>query len=609
MTLQQTTLTKGIRNNIKHKIHQSFVSPEERRLAPQLTANCLFIFQTGIFSAAQHSQAQLIMVSTIAEAFKFELMVQVEAAQKVYNNVRDVVAKPTPSIQTEVFVFCGAQLQKCRLSIGGIAKMIDEFLDNHQQLMATEEQRQACGQEILKHVEQDGLLAKLKCDIDSLLDMMEQSKASESDMSSGLRGDPGVVTSDAAATSGSRIGYAFRDFLCDGRSEIAPSLNNESLKLRSGLTHGAMAEEASRKAQQVMVSEDFLKGLMKRISQLTDEVLSSNRNNKGGKGDTLTLEELSAIKNLVKSFDGDATKYQLFISEFDYYVHDNDRIPKKLKQSILLGKLEGQAAKLLQSPELSDDNYDVLRENLHRQYGQVKYLRSFLITQLKRIKFDQQDLEEIEMSLNSFCNIANHLSCYNINVNDQFFLRNFASVLPDMMRKKVIKMYHAKQSTFKELSELAFDVLQEKKCSEWFDLEKSPEVVKEATKSNTPETEKEVNDNSEKFEPPCMVQPCLYCDKEDHSASQCTKAVDFKVNIVIKKKLCFNCLSQCHVVKNCKSRFRCYYCKAQHFSGHFVKKMRSPITINEFTKYCNMSDDEGLKIQLARHRMVKSLRH
>ena len=82
------------------------------------------------------------------EAFKFELMVQVEAAQKVYNNVRDVVAKPTPSIQTEVFVFCGDKLQKCRLSIGGIAKMIDEFLDNHQQLMATEEQRQACGQEI-----------------------------------------------------------------------------------------------------------------------------------------------------------------------------------------------------------------------------------------------------------------------------------------------------------------------------------------------------------------------------------------------------------------------------------------------------------------------------
>ncbi|PIC27509.1 hypothetical protein B9Z55_019745 [Caenorhabditis nigoni] len=422
------------------------------------------------------------MVSTIVEAFKFELMVQVEAAQKVYNNVRDVVAKPTSSIEEEVFVFCGAQLRKSRLSIGGIAKMIDEFLDNHQQLMATEDQRHACGQEISTHVEQDGLLAKLKCDIDGLLEMMEQSKAFESGMSSGLRGDSGVVTTDAAATSGSRIGYAFRDFQCEERSGIAPSLNNGSLKLRSGLTHGTMVEEASRRAQHVVVSEDFLEGLMKRVSQLTDEVLSFNRANKGGKGDNLTLEELSAVKNLIKSFDGDATKYQLFISEFDYYVHDNDRIPKKMKQSILLGKLEGQAAKLSQSPELSDDHYDVLRANLHRQYGQTKYLRSFLITQLKRIKFDQLDLEEIEMSLNSFCNIANHLSCYNIDINDQFFLRNFASVLPDMMRKKVIRMYHAKQSTFKELSELAFDILQEKKCSEWFDSEKSPEIVEEAAK-------------------------------------------------------------------------------------------------------------------------------
>ncbi|PIC39188.1 hypothetical protein B9Z55_010954 [Caenorhabditis nigoni] len=213
------------------------------------------------------------------------------------------------------------------------------------------------------------------------------------------------------------------------------------------------------------------------------------------------------------------------------------------------------------------------------------------------------------MSLNSFCNIANHLSCYNIDINDQFFLRNFASILPDTMRKKVIRMYHAQQSTFKELSELAFDVLQEKKCSEWFDSEKSSEIVEEAGKSNTLETGNKVNSNVKQFLPPCIAQPCLYCDKEDHSASQCTKAVDFKVNVVIKKKLCFNCLSQSHVVKYCKSRFRCYYCKAQHFSGHCVKKMMNPMTINQFTKYCNMSDDEGLETQLARHTTVKSLRH
>ncbi|CAO4362375.1 unnamed protein product [Caenorhabditis nigoni] len=609
MTLQQTTLTKEIRYTIKHNIHQSFVSPEKRRLAPQLTANSLSIFQTGIFSAVQHSQANLIMLSTIVEAFKLELLVRIDGARTVYNNVRDVVAKPFPSSTTEVLVFFGAQLRKSRLSIESIAKMIDEFLDSHQQLMATEDQRQACEQEISGHVEQDGLLAKLKCDIDSLLDMIEQQKAPESDKSSGLRGDPVFVTSDAAATSGSQIRHAFRDFQCGVSRGAAPSLNNETRKLRSGLPHGSMVEEASRRAQHVLVSEDFLEGLMKRVSQLTDEVLFSNRANKEGKGDKLTLEELSAIKNLIKSFDGDATKYQLFISEFDYYVHDNDRIPKKMKQSILLGKLEGQAAKLLQSPELSDGNYDVLRENLHRQYGQTKYLRSFLITQLKRIKFDQQDLEEIEMSLNSFCNIANHLSCYDVDVNDQYFLRNFASVLPDMLRKKVIRMYHAKQSTFKELSELAFDVLQEKKCAEWFDSEKSPEIVEEATKSSTPETGEEVNCNVKQFAPPCMAQPCLYCDKEDHSASQCTKAVDFKVNIVIKKKLCFNCLSQSHVVKYCKSRFRCYYCKAQHFSGHCVKKMMNPMTINQFTKYYNMSDDEGLETQLARHTTVMSLRH
>ncbi|CAO4384775.1 unnamed protein product [Caenorhabditis nigoni] len=162
--------------------------------------------------------------------------------------------------------------------------------------------------------------------------------------------------------------------------------------------------------------------------------------------------------------------------------------------------------------------------------------------------FGPLDLEEIEMSFNSFCNIANHFLCYNIDVNDQFFLRNFVSAPLDIMREKIIRTYHAKRSTFKELSELAFDVLQEKNAL-----------------------------------------------REDHSASQC--------------KLCFNCLSQSHVVKNCKSRFRCYYCKAQHFFKHCVKKTMNPMTINQFTKYCNMSDDEELKIQLARHTTVKSLRH
>ncbi|PIC13614.1 hypothetical protein B9Z55_027711 [Caenorhabditis nigoni] len=237
--MQQTTLTKEIRNNIKHNIHQSFVTPEERRLAPQLTANFLSIFR---------------LVS----------LVQPSTAKPISSWFRQSLEKST---------------------IGGIAKMIDEFLDIHQQLIDAVDQRQACGQEITSHVEQDGILAKLKCDIDSLLDMMVQSKASESDMASGLRGlprgDPGVVTTDAAATSGSRIGYAFRDLLCNGRSGIAPSLNNESLKLRSGLTLGAMVEESSRRAQHVLVSEDCREGLMNRVAQLTEEVLSNRANERG----------------------------------------------------------------------------------------------------------------------------------------------------------------------------------------------------------------------------------------------------------------------------------------------------------------------------------------
>ncbi|PIC27466.1 hypothetical protein B9Z55_019714 [Caenorhabditis nigoni] len=326
--------------------------------------------------------------------------------------------------------------------------------------------------------------------------------------------------------------------------------------------------------------------------------------------------KLVAIAAILKPFNGDATNYPIFISNFDHFVHHDDSIPKIMKQSILISKLEGQAAQEMQSAELSEANYDILRANLHRQYGQSKYQRDVLINKLQAIKFDKPTTKEVESALNNYCNVANKLKCFNVDINDQFFLRSFVKALPNELRTRIVKKYHEKDCSFDELSKAVYALLLQKVTIESFEDEvevaKPDEILINALGDKREgrkfeDSRRKYFERKAKLTPPSKMVPCAYCGKEDHTAVECTLPIEEKREIASKKKLCMNCLSNKHFVKDCKSKFNCYHCKARHFSGHCNNTNIAPSKINKFAFIYDLSDDEELAEQLFRGKGAETL--
>jgi hypothetical protein len=61
---------------------------------------------------------------------------------------------------------------------------------------------------------------------------------------------------------------------------------------------------------------------------------------------------------------------------------------------------------------------------------------------------------------------------------------------------------------------------------------------------------------------------CIYCDKDNHQLERCkslqSKSLQEKKDFITKKGLCFGCLRNGHLAKDCKKRLECHVCKKTH---------------------------------------------
>ncbi|GFY42411.1 integrase catalytic domain-containing protein [Trichonephila inaurata madagascariensis] len=71
---------------------------------------------------------------------------------------------------------------------------------------------------------------------------------------------------------------------------------------------------------------------------------------------------------------------------------------------------------------------------------------------------------------------------------------------------------------------------------------------------------------------------CPSCNG-DHTLSRCDTFLKLSVqgrsDFVKTKNVCFNCLTQFHSVKTCKSKFRCKKCKKPHHSLLHIENVRA----------------------------------
>uniref|UniRef100_A0A1I7UFR8 Integrase catalytic domain-containing protein n=1 Tax=Caenorhabditis tropicalis TaxID=1561998 RepID=A0A1I7UFR8_9PELO len=200
------------------------------------------------------------------------------------------------------------------------------------------------------------------------------------------------------------------------------------------------------------------------VIQLSPNIQVSPVNQVSLTNPVLATNLLTSITSAMDSFDGNPEEYDLFMQTFDLLVHQNDDIPVAMKHALLLKMLTGEAKRMMRSTTLTSDDYTTLRENLDRQFNRERDAQIYYADQLHNLIFDEHDYDKMEKDLNRFCVLANTLKNRGCQVDDPLFIRNFIRKLPEKLMGPVFKKNREKSRTFKEIVDVTYNTLAEKRA-------------------------------------------------------------------------------------------------------------------------------------------------
>lgn len=297
-------------------------------------------------------------------------------------------------------------------------------------------------------------------------------------------------------------------------------------------------------------------------------------------------------------FSGIHKEWLEFFNMFKVLVDDDHELPPLAKFQYLRSCLTDKAARLVQSLDITPQNYTKAIDMLKARYDNKRYIFQSHITDMFSIESVQKPSMD---SLREFID--------NTNSN----LRAIQSLASDtqiangiILHLVVSKLDSETQSKWEEEVSLKWDVdsLETLRLPTWDNLSsflerrcKSMDII-ETTIQKPPKSSSHHNTSSNnrsrssfKSTPPQSTfvvaenhhqLKCLLCDESPaHNAFKCAKFLNLnqleRYNLIKSKKLCLNCLSANHIATKCPSLNRCQNCRSSHHTLlHRVQSNTSP---------------------------------
>ena len=84
----------------------------------------------------------------------------------------------------------------------------------------------------------------------------------------------------------------------------------------------------------------------------------------------------------------------------------------------------------------------------------------------------------------------------------------------------------------------------------------------------------------------------MFCKCEDHYSDQCRVVTDIDTRTEILKKgnICFKCLKPRHIKKNCRTKIKCFRCKAE---GNHHTALCYPKDYSQYTSPNTANSDQN----------------
>ncbi|KAJ8912395.1 hypothetical protein NQ315_013461 [Exocentrus adspersus] len=268
------------------------------------------------------------------------------------------------------------------------------------------------------------------------------------------------------------------------------------------------------------------------------------------------------------TFNGEYSKWLYFKNSFNSVIHLNKSLPTIQKFHYLRSSLQGAAANVISSLEITEENYEVAWKQIVERFEKKGLLLSNHVTGL----FDLPAVgKESHFALRSLLDkLNNHLDALRVLKQpvehwDVLIMHMVTTKLDSVTNKE----WETKNADRKEEEPTLKELIQflDEKCDTLEKLARQKSANHSANQTKTKSLM--VNDGN---------VSCAFCS-DNHFVTKCEKFVglssDKRFAEIKQKGLCSNCLKYGHKNKSCPSTSVCKHCaKRHHTLLHFNSKKR-----------------------------------
>lgn len=293
----------------------------------------------------------------------------------------------------------------------------------------------------------------------------------------------------------------------------------------------------------------------------------------------------SLPKISLPTFSGGITEWINFINTYDAIIHNNESLSDIHKMHYLLGALSGDALNIIKHLPVSAINYPIAYNLLRDRFHNKRIIADRHVENIISCPIIKKD------SLRSVVNVLKEniqaLEALHFPTDQWSFLllHIVLKKIPDDLRTNFEIMGHKDEipSFSQLLSFLESQCKIYESVHEYGVKNQAPKAKPNRLLNSFVSTQKSV---------------CLIC-KGGHFLSKCDQFLKLqppaRFDVVKKYKLCQNCLSAQHLVKNCSSRFNCFQCHKNHHSLlHFSRDVNRQAHASNSNNFDNTSRQEVL---------------
>ncbi|XP_049301263.1 uncharacterized protein LOC125774934 [Anopheles funestus] len=313
------------------------------------------------------------------------------------------------------------------------------------------------------------------------------------------------------------------------------------------------------------------------------------------------------------SFDGDQTKWLSFRDRFIAMIDASPELPSIAKLEYLLSALKGEAALPFEHTQLTADNYSVTWAALLKRYDNPRLLVREYYRKLHYLPAVQSEsvekltclVDEFSRYVNGFVKLNEPVDSWDTPLSNMLLMKLDRATLLAWEKHSV----HFPKDRYKEVIAFVQDRIQILKSTNNFTSDTNDSASKVAGTFRSSASRRSIAQaaSSRPFPPSAPTHKCPLQCVDSHLLRSCPvftgKDVNQRREIVSSKHLCWNCLSDSHQVKACKSDYACRTCRQRHHTLlHVPASSTVAMTLQDNagmvfleTALLNIVDDYGVR--------------